>query len=77
MINHNRVRITHIPTGISVACDAHRQQHRNMASARQALRSKLWALKNLQLVTGIVASYELPDGDQYPVELDQHKEKNV
>ena len=39
------VRLTHLPTGISVMCSTSRSQHRNRASARRALVAKIAALR--------------------------------
>lgn len=43
--NETAVRITHLPTGIVVACQDERSQHRNRDLALRILRAKLWELQ--------------------------------
>jgi peptide chain release factor 2 len=50
------IRITHVPTGIIVACQTDRSQHRNRATAMQMLKAKMYEaeLKRREVVSAEV-----------------------
>jgi peptide chain release factor 2 len=39
------VRLTHAPSGVVVACQMERSQHKNMATAMRMLKARLWELE--------------------------------
>ena len=58
------VRLTHNPTGIVVACQMERSQHKNMATAMRMLKAKLWDLKQKQRSDELAAL----EGDKKAIE---------
>ncbi len=56
------IRITHLPTGIIVACQTDRSQHRNRATAMQMLKAKMYEAE-LQRREAASAAVELSKTD--------------
>jgi len=52
------VRITHIPTGITVQCQNERSQHKNRKTAMKLLIAKLHALREAQKRAEMAAAYD-------------------
>ncbi|WP_419249624.1 peptide chain release factor 2 [Sandaracinus amylolyticus] len=51
------IRITHIPSGVIVACQAERSQHKNRATAMKMLRGKLYELERQKREAEFQANY--------------------
>lgn len=71
------LKITHIPTGLSVFSDT--SQHKTLLKVREIctkwLKNRLIA-KQIGIVESdeVVASYDLPDDDLWPMELEYYRE---
>jgi peptide chain release factor 2 len=52
------VRLTHIPTGVAVMCQAERSQHKNRATAWAMLRSRLYEIELKKREAAAVADFE-------------------
>lgn len=51
------IRITHIPSGVIVACQAERSQHKNRSTAMKMLRGKLYELERQRREAEFQANY--------------------
>jgi len=51
------IRITHVPSGIIVACQAERSQHKNRSTAMKMLRGKLYEMERQKREAEFQASY--------------------
>ncbi|MFL9826338.1 peptide chain release factor 2 [Rhodoplanes sp. SY1] len=52
------VRLTHIPTGLAVVCQAERSQHKNRATAWNMLRARLYEIELKKREAAAVAEFE-------------------
>lgn len=80
MLNLQRgsaVRVTHTPSGetVTITGDWGSSLSKMRRNALRILASWVWARRNgVERSSGIVATYELPDGDEYPHNLAHYRE---
>ena len=66
------IRITHLPTGVVVAMQEERSQHRNRAKAMALLRSRILDARNQKLDAERAAGAALPGRLRRPVAAHPH-----
>lgn len=65
------VRVTHLPTGLSVLCDLERLEYKNKDKALQFLKSKL--IRHKFIIDKCDVTYDLGT-EQYPQELEDFRD---
>ena len=66
------IRITHMPSGIVVAVQEERSQHKNRAKAMAMLRAKLYDAERSKLDTARAADRQGPDRQRRPLRAHPH-----
>ena len=66
------VRITHEPTGVTAVASEHRSQHRNRDAAYNQLKSMVAIGSVFHLP--LRATYEFPDGEPCPDDINKHRQ---
>ena len=56
------VRVTHVPTGVAVACQSERSQHQNRATALRLLRSKIQEAERAKAAAALSAARQQAHG---------------
>ena len=69
----SRVKITHLPTGISVSVSATRSHHKNKNIALKLLQSKIRAMAKYTESENLISCYEIKNDNYYPDELEDCK----
>lgn len=70
------VKVTHIPTGISVTVDTQRTQRGNHDAAMRIIKVRLWATEKRlyeQTVKKCIATYDVPDSEPWPFDLHDYR----
>lgn len=66
----NVVRLVHLPTGVTAACNNYRSQFQNREAALLQLRSKLYGATIPQ--EPVERVYEFPDSEPYPDDITKY-----